>query len=163
MEGLMVNLINVYVPTSGPEWLHFYQQASAFLSSLDPRKCLVLGGDFNTTLEERDRSGTKQCLAAMHVLRESVDHHFLVNVWHDHHPDDVSTFTFVQMRGDLIAGFNYLKGGSKEDGSRLFSVVADDRTRSNGLKLQWGRFRLDIRKNFFTGMRYLGRWWNLLP
>ncbi|CAM4660131.1 unnamed protein product [Caretta caretta] len=47
-----------------------------------------------------------------------------------------------RMRGVLIAAFNYPKGGSKEDGSRLFSVVADDRMRSNGLKLQWGRFKV---------------------
>ncbi|CAM2104885.1 unnamed protein product [Caretta caretta] len=92
MEGVMVNLVNVFAPTSGLEQLQFYQWASAFLGTLDP-----LGGDFNTTLEERDRSGTKQCPAAADVLREIVEHHSVVDVWCDHHPDDISTFTFVRV------------------------------------------------------------------
>ncbi|CAM2119883.1 unnamed protein product [Caretta caretta] len=95
MEGLVVNRVNVYAPTSGPERLSFYQQASAFLCTLDPRECLVLGRDLNTTLKGWDHWGTEQCLAAADVLREIVEHHSLVDFWHDHHPDDVSTFTFV--------------------------------------------------------------------
>ncbi|CAM5088311.1 unnamed protein product [Eretmochelys imbricata] len=66
-----------------------------------------------------------------------------------------------RMRGDLIAAFSYLRGGSREDGSRLFSVVEEDKTRSNSLKLQWGRFRLDIRKKNFT--RRVVKHWNALP
>ncbi|CAM2096557.1 unnamed protein product [Caretta caretta] len=62
MEGLMVNLVNVYAPTSGPEWLQFYQQASTFLSTLDSHECLVLGGDFNTTLEDRRRNAATEQL-----------------------------------------------------------------------------------------------------
>jgi len=48
--------------------------------------------------------------------------------------------------GDLVAVYNYMVGGFREDKARLFSKVHNSRTSGNKPKLEHGKFPLDIRK-----------------
>ncbi|PKU48925.1 usherin [Limosa lapponica baueri] len=63
--------------------------------------------------------------------------------------------------GDFVAAFQYLKGAYRRDGEELFIREWSNRKRGNGFKLKEGRFRLDIRKKFFS-VRVV-RHWNRLP
>ena len=55
-----------------------------------------------------------------------------------------------RLQGDLIAAFQCLNGGLQERWGGTFYKGMSDKTRGNSFKLKGGRFRLDIRKKFFT-------------
>ncbi|KAK4811018.1 hypothetical protein QYF61_015722 [Mycteria americana] len=94
---------------------------------------------------------------------------YCVQLWSPQHRKDMDLLRELglfslekrRLQGDLITAFQHIKGASKKDGERLFSRACCNRTRGNGFKLKEGRFRLDIRKKFFT-MRVV-KHWNRLP
>ena len=60
-----------------------------------------------------------------------------------------------------MAAFQYLERAYRKAGEGLFIETCSDKMMGNGFKLKEGRFRLDIRKKFFTVR--VGRHWNSLP
>ena len=70
---------------------------------------------------------------------------------------ELQTFSFSVWRGI----FQYLKGGYKKQGDRLFSRMCCDRKRGNAFQLEEGRFGLDTGKKFITVV--VVRHWHGLP
>ena len=66
-----------------------------------------------------------------------------------------------RLQEDLRAAFQYPKGAYRKAGEGLFTRAWSERTRGNGFKLKEGRFRLGIRKKFFT-MRVVRHWHRLV-
>uniref|UniRef100_A0A803K1Z4 Reverse transcriptase domain-containing protein n=1 Tax=Xenopus tropicalis TaxID=8364 RepID=A0A803K1Z4_XENTR len=66
-----------------------------------------------------------------------------------------------RLRGDMITMYKYIKGSYNNLSNVLFTSRSFQRTRGHPLRLEEGRFHLNIRKGFFT-VRAV-RFWNSLP
>ncbi|KAK4816190.1 hypothetical protein QYF61_012655 [Mycteria americana] len=97
---------------------------------------------------------------------------YCVQPWGPQHKKDrdllkqaerVGLFSLEKRRlwGDFTAAFQYLKGAYRKDREGLFIREFSDRMKGNGFKLKEGRFRLGIRKKFFS--MWVMRHWNRLP
>jgi len=54
-----------------------------------------------------------------------------------------------RLQGSSIVAFQYLKVSCKKNKSKLFSRACSNRTKGDGFELKEGRFKLDIRNEFF--------------
>ena len=54
------------------------------------------------------------------------------------------------MRADLIEVFKWVKGLNEEDVGKVLTISSQDRTRSNGFKIEKCRFSNEIGRNWFT-------------
>ena len=66
-----------------------------------------------------------------------------------------------RLRGDLVAIYELGKGDQQAMGESLFPPSATGKTRNNGHKLTESRFRLDIRRHYFSVRA--ARSWNQFP
>ena len=76
---------------------------------------------------------------------------------------DLNLFSLQKrrLRGDLVACYKLVRGDQQALGESLFPRALPEATRNNGHKLAEGRFRLDIRRRYFTVRA--ARTWNQLP
>ena len=73
----------------------------------------------------------------------------------------LTTLEERRIRGDLIETFKMIKGISKVDYTKFFSISENNRTRGNSYKLEKKQCNINIRSSFFS-QRVVNHW-NELP
>lgn len=95
--------VNVYAPNSGAERIKVFLNCQSMLGKYDKNACLVLGGDWNCTLDSAlDRNGEEPCPFSATGLNDVVSSFDLCDVWRSQHPVE-KQYTWCKSSSDYIS------------------------------------------------------------
>lgn len=81
------SLFNVYAPNIGNERISFFENLSEAVSECCQDRIIVLGGDFNCTLDRAvDRNHEEAHSCSAEALRSFINYHSLTDLWRDSFP-----------------------------------------------------------------------------
>lgn len=101
--GLSFVFINIYAPNNGADRIRFFRKVNESLKDFDKGTILVLGGDWNCTLDFTvDRNGEEPCPPSASVLRNIIRDYDLIDVWREHHPM-TRQYTWVKVASDHVS------------------------------------------------------------
>ena len=97
INNLTIHIFNVHAPNIGEERITFLNQLHTQLSAIDKNELIIVGGDFNSTLNPQlDRKSQKEThVPSSNILQNLVTKHNLVDIWREHHPDQTQ-FTWFK-------------------------------------------------------------------
>lgn len=98
--GLIFVFVNIYAPNKGAERINLFKKLDDGLKVVDKNECLVLGGDWNCTLDfTMDRNGEEPYPPSANVLSNIIRDYELVDIWREQHLK-TRQFSWVKVSGE---------------------------------------------------------------
>uniref|UniRef100_A0A3P9LKP2 Reverse transcriptase domain-containing protein n=1 Tax=Oryzias latipes TaxID=8090 RepID=A0A3P9LKP2_ORYLA len=103
LNGFNFCLINFYAPAEGAHRIPFFLTLEDFLKNCDPGDVIVMGGDWNCTLDfTLDRTGAEPHFQSSSVLSKIVSDSSLVDVWRLNNPQ-TRQYTWARNLGGKLS------------------------------------------------------------
>lgn len=117
------SFFNVYAPNTGNERISFFEKLSEAVSECSQDKIIVLGGDFNCTLDQAvDRNHEEPHACSDEALRSVINYHSFTDLWRDCFPG-VRQYTWLKQNSNELSAARldrfYVKANNR---GRFFGV-----------------------------------------
>ncbi len=104
LGSAILSLFNVYAPNDGRERIIFFEKLSDALSHCPQNNIIMLGGDFNCTLNQQlDRNHNEPHPSSANALKKIVDYYNFVDLWRDTFPR-LKQYTWMKVNSNNMSG-----------------------------------------------------------